>query len=124
MKIDRRLFLITLSAPLYPAAPLTVLTADEAKVVETLCAQIIPADDWPGAKEAGVLYYGVLYYIDKQLAGPLARFSGEYKNGISALNSASSEQTGRSFADLSFAEQKQFLQGVEAARDSELNKFL
>ena len=118
MKVDRRLFLLTLSAPLYPTAPLTVLTADEAKAVEALCAQIIPAHEWPGANEAGVLYY-----IDKQLAGTLARFSGEYKKGISALNSASREQTGRLFTELRFAEQKHFLQGIEAARDSELNRF-
>jgi gluconate 2-dehydrogenase gamma chain len=118
MRIDRRLFLAVLSAPLYPAIPLTVLSADEAKAVEALCAQVIPADDWPGAKEAGVLYY-----IEAQLSGPLARHADDYKRGVAALTSASREQHGKFFADLNETEQKQFLEHVEADRESELNRF-
>ncbi len=118
MRIDRRLFLALLSAPLYPAVPLVVLTPDEAKVVEALCAQIIPADDWPGAKEAGVLYY-----IETQLAGPLERFADRYKIGIASLTHTSRKQTGKPFTDLDPTEQKQFLKTIEAAHDSELNGF-
>jgi len=118
MRIDRRLFLAILSAPLYPEIPLVVLTAGEAKVVEALCAQIVPADDWPGAKEAGVLYY-----IETQLAGPLERFVDTYTNGIPRLMSACREQTGKLFIDLDPAQQKQFLHGIEAGPDAELNRF-
>ncbi len=118
MKIDRRLFLAIVSAPLYPAVPLVVLTADEARVVDALCAQIIPADDWPGAKEAGVLYY-----IETQLAGPLERFVDTYKNGIPRLMSACREQTGKPFTDLDPAQQKEFLQSIDAGHDAELKRF-
>ena len=54
-----------------------MLTAQEAAIVEVLCDQIIPADDAPGASQAGVLYY-----IDRQLAGPLARFAPRYHAGL------------------------------------------
>jgi gluconate 2-dehydrogenase gamma chain len=118
MRIGRRLFLSLLSAPWYPAVPLRVLSADEARVVEALCGQIIPADDWPGAVEAGVLYY-----IEKQLSGPFARFAGDYKSGVTALTSAARQHSGRAFTELDFAEQKAFLQRMEAAGDSELNRF-
>jgi gluconate 2-dehydrogenase gamma chain len=118
MNIDRRLFLLALSAPLYPAVPLGVLSAQEAQVVEALCAQIVPTDDAPGAKEAGVVYY-----IDKQLAGPLARFADAYRTGIPLLNTASREETGKLFCDLTFSEQRAFLLRVEATRDSQLNRF-
>jgi gluconate 2-dehydrogenase gamma chain len=76
--MDRRAFLLTTAAlPLYAAGELQTFTPAEAKIVEALCAQIIPADEYPGAKEAGVLYY-----IDRQLAGPLARYAGAYKSGL------------------------------------------
>jgi gluconate 2-dehydrogenase gamma chain len=79
--INRRLFLLSaIPIPFYAAGPLQVLTAAEARIVEALCAQIVPADDAPGAKEAGVLYY-----IDRQLAGPLQRFQGRYKTGLTAF---------------------------------------
>lgn len=108
-KIDRRLFLALLSAPLYPAVPLVVLSADEGKVVESLCAQIIPADDYPGAKEAGVLYY-----IETQLAGPLKRFAPDYHRGLASLRA-------QHFDELNFTEQKTFLQRIDGA--SELGRF-
>ena len=43
--------------------PFTALTTAEAKEVEAIAAQIIPADDTPGAREAGVIYF-----IDRALA--------------------------------------------------------
>ncbi len=111
-KINRRLFLLsTIPIPLYPAAPLAVLSAEEARVVEALCDQIIPADDAAGAKQAGVLYY-----IDRQLSGPLERFTAVYKTGIPAFQDACRQQTGSAFADLAFAKQTAFLRYAETER--------
>jgi gluconate 2-dehydrogenase gamma chain len=111
-KINRRLFLLsTIPIPLYPAAPLAVLSAEEARVVESLCDQIVPADDAPGARQAGVLYY-----IDRQLAGPLGRFTPVYKTGIPAFRNACRKQTGADFADLPFAKQTDFLRYAETER--------
>jgi hypothetical protein len=45
-----------------------------------------PADDAPGAKQAGVLYY-----IDQQLAGPLHRFGPAYHEGAGADSRSLSE---------------------------------
>ena len=66
--VNRREFLV-LAVPLYAAGPLETYSRDEARPVEALCDQVIPADAATGAKKAGVLYY-----IDRQLAGPLRRF--------------------------------------------------
>ena len=46
-----------------PPPPLSILHADEAREIEAIAAQIIPADDTPGAREAGVIYF-----IDRALA--------------------------------------------------------
>jgi gluconate 2-dehydrogenase gamma chain len=79
--INRRIFLAAgFSIPLYAAEPLQTFSAEEARIVEVLCDQIIPADDAPGAKAAGVLYY-----IDRQLAGPLKRFAPRYHSGLPAF---------------------------------------
>jgi len=43
---------------------LVFFNSEEAKFVEAAIDRLIPADDWAGAKEAGVLHY-----IDRQLAG-------------------------------------------------------
>ena len=44
-------------------------TNEEAKLVDAIVEQIIPTDEWMGARDAGVTNY-----IDKQLVGPLSRF--------------------------------------------------
>ncbi len=118
MQMDRRLFLALLPAPFYPAIPLTVLSGQEAHVVESLCAQIIPADDFPGAKEAGVLFY-----IETQLAGPYAHFAPDYHKGIAAFQEASLAKTSKRFDVLSFPEQTQFLKQIESQPASQANHF-
>ena len=98
--VNRRVFLLsTIPIPLYPAAPLQFFSAAEARIVEALCDQVIPADDLPGAKAAGVLYY-----IDRQLAGPLKRFQPRYRRQLPAF---------QTLPDLSFAEQTAFLHGLK-----------
>lgn len=50
---------------------------DEAKFMEAAIARLIPADDeWPGAKEAGVLVY-----IDRQLSGAYGSGARMFLNG-------------------------------------------
>ena len=77
MTIERRLFLISAVAmPLY-AGPLVTFSDAEAKLVAAMTDLIIPADDTPGALAAGVVFY-----IDRQLAGPLRRYRGAYRDGL------------------------------------------
>jgi Gluconate 2-dehydrogenase subunit 3 len=64
--LNRRELLLA-AIPLYAAGALETFSREEARPVEALCDQVIP-EDTPGAKQAGVLYC-----IDRQLAGPLRR---------------------------------------------------
>jgi gluconate 2-dehydrogenase gamma chain len=109
MQIDRRLFLLSSAAAtaLY-AGPLVTFTSDEARIVEALADQAIPADGSPGAKQAGVLFY-----IDKQLAGPLQRFAANYQRAIPQFQAACLEKTGKDFPSLPFAEQTAFLHSLD-----------
>lgn len=118
MELDRRLFLFSLTAPLYAAAPLQTFSATEAKLVEALCDQIIPADDSPGAKDAGVLYY-----LDQQLAGPLNRFAVSYKTSLPLLDDGCRRTEGKPFLELSFSEQTRFLHRMETDGPPELRSF-
>src|ERR1035438_9893373 len=116
--VNRREFLVAAAIPLYAAGPFETFSSEEARLVEALCDQVIPADDLPGAKQAGVLYY-----IDRQLAGPLRRFEPAYHDGLAKLRQECRGKTGRDFAELPFAEQTKFLQEMEAAHAEELNSF-
>lgn len=110
MQVDRRTFLLAAAMPLYAAAPLAVFSAEEAKLVEALCAQIVPADEAPGAKEAGVLYY-----IDRQLAGPLKRFVPAYKKGLAGFPA--------DFVEMPFARQTEYLRQIESGGDRGMASF-
>jgi gluconate 2-dehydrogenase gamma chain len=118
--MDRRTFLLATGGalPLYAASALATFTAAEAALVESLCAQIIPADDLPGAREAGVLYY-----IDRQLSGPLKRFAPAYHSNLPALADYSRTQQGREFQELSPTEQKELLLRLESSGSPELKSF-
>ena len=118
MELDRRLFLLSLTAPLYAAAPFQTFTSAEAKLIEALCGQIIPEDGAPGAKEAGVLYY-----LDQQLAGPLKRFAGAYKTGLALLDETCRTSEGKLFLELPFVTQTKFLQRIESSGSPDLRSF-
>ncbi len=118
MDLDRRLFLLSLTAPLYAAAPLQTFSPAEAKLVEALCDRIIPADEGPGAKDAGVLYY-----LDRQLAGPLKRFAATYKTNLPLVDEACRTAEGKPFLELSSTSQTGFLRGLEASGAPELRSF-
>jgi gluconate 2-dehydrogenase gamma chain len=55
-------------------ARLSFLSAVEAADVEAVAAQIIPTDDTPGARDAGVVYF-----IDRALATFLTRLADDYR---------------------------------------------
>jgi len=117
--LSRRTFLLSAAAaPLYAAAPLETFSSEEARMVEALCDQIVPDDGAPGAKQAGVLFY-----IDRQLAGPLRRFAPVYHDSLPRLGTACRQRTGHDFVDLSFSERTEFLRDVEAGRVAGLDSF-
>ena len=76
--VDRRNFIALASiTPLAAAASLRFFSETDARWVETIMAHIIPADDAPGAREAGCLYY-----LDRQLGEALHRFGAAYRSGL------------------------------------------
>lgn len=108
MELDRRSFLFAAAAaPLY-AGPPVVLGTRDVQLLDAICNQIVPPDDTPGASQAGVVYY-----IDKQLAGPLKRFRPAYENGLPRFRAACLAARGTDFTTLSFADQTAFLKSIE-----------
>jgi gluconate 2-dehydrogenase gamma chain len=85
-----------------------VFSDAEAKLVDALADQVVPADDAPSARQAGVIHY-----IDTQLDGPLRRFAPAYRQGLVEFEAACRERAGSSFLDLGFDKGKEFLRTIE-----------
>src|SRR5690606_28764205 len=121
MKSNRRNFLKQLSLAfgsilLAPScntnpAPWRLLNNEEAATFIAIAEQIIPADHDPGATDAGVVNF-----IDKQLTGPYNRYIDMYRNGLAAINSASTELLNNPFYNLKWEEQTAFMETMEAGK--------
>jgi gluconate 2-dehydrogenase gamma chain len=91
-------------------AKISFLSAAEAADVEAVAAQIIPTDDSPGAREAGVVYF-----IDRALATFLSQLGSDYRAQLGAFQAAYRKQypAAASFAALTPEQQVEYLQGVD-----------
>jgi len=89
------------------------LTDADAGTVIALCEQIIPADEYPGATDAGVIYF-----IDRQLGerGFYSNLLSDYKKGIAALNAVCLKLHKARFEELDFNTQKKLLGKVERGK--------
>jgi gluconate 2-dehydrogenase gamma chain len=67
-----------------------------ARTLAGLCDQIIPADDFPSASQAGAVNY-----IDRQLARHYQKHQSAYREGLDAADEMSRERFGTGFADAS-----------------------
>lgn len=85
-----------------------VFTDDEARTLAALCDQIVPADDWPGASEAGVVTF-----IDRQLTGPYRRHRKAYRRGLEDAGRLAASRLGVELARASAAQQLQWAQEIE-----------
>ncbi len=94
-------------------------TSDEARTVEAICGQIIPADGDPGAKEAGVANY-----IDIQLTKHFKKYRQVYRRGIADVEVASQRAFGKPFADLPSTQQIAVLEGIEKHSSAFFNLIL
>jgi gluconate 2-dehydrogenase gamma chain len=83
-----------------------VLTPEQARQVEALASQIIPTDDLPGAREAGVVYF-----IDRALKTFASDTLPVYQKGLVELNQATAEKYPgvKTFADASPEQQEKLL---------------
>lgn len=122
MKSSRRNFLkhtgiaiggsLLLPACYYEPAPFRFFTEEEAKCLIAICECIIPADDTPGATEAGVIYY-----IDKQLMGPFKKFQEFYRNGLNSFQQDCRNLMKTEFEILTSDKQVIFLEMIESNDD-------
>lgn len=94
-----------------PAGTWHFFTPAEARLVEAVSEQIIPADEDPGATDAGVVVF-----IDRQLAGPYARFQRAYRDGLRALQETCRQQFDRPFAALGWDDQTKVLAALETGQ--------
>jgi gluconate 2-dehydrogenase gamma chain len=90
-------------------AKISFLSAAEAADVEAVASQIIPTDDTPGAREAGVVYF-----IDLALATFLSRLAADYRVQLAAFQAAFRERyPSASFASLRSEQQIEYLKGID-----------
>jgi len=88
--------------------PWRFLTADEAKTLEGICGHIVPTDQDPGAKEAGVVNY-----IDRQLLGHLKRHQKAYREGLMGVDQTSQALNRGRFVELQPDKQLAVLAALE-----------
>ena len=70
--------------------------------------QFIPADKDPGATDANVINF-----FDKQLAGYYTRYQETYRKGLQSIEASALKIFQRSFIDLEWDQQTQFLETME-----------
>jgi gluconate 2-dehydrogenase gamma chain len=87
------------------------LTEQESSLMDALVEQIIPTDEWPGGRDAGVTNF-----IDKQLTGPYTRYQEIYRKGLNAIRETCNAKYQKRFEDLPWEEQTNFLKTMEAGK--------
>ena len=117
-QLDRRTFFLTTGASIGGAALLyschrpgeswSYLQEVEARILGAMLDRIIPADEDPGAREAGVIYF-----IDRQLAGPYKRHQQDYRSGLRRVQATSESIHGKPFEELSPVDQTAILERLE-----------
>ena len=85
-----------------------VLSDEHARSLATLCDQIIPADDFPSASQAGVVNY-----IDRQLARHYRRYQSAYRDGLDLAASMSRSRFGVVLADATLQQQLEITVALE-----------
>jgi gluconate 2-dehydrogenase subunit 3-like protein len=101
--------------------PYKLLGAADAADVEALTSQIVPTDDTPGAREAGVTFF-----IDTVLGSILAHWRPGFEAGLAEFQRAcrARHPDAASFASLSSVQQIEFLRTVENTRFFEQARLL
>jgi gluconate 2-dehydrogenase gamma chain len=76
--------------------------------MDAVCECLIPADDLPGAREAGVVHY-----IDRQLTLFFKSLQADYRAGLAALDRYSASRHSAHFAALTLEQQTLLLTELE-----------
>ncbi|MGI8959208.1 MAG: gluconate 2-dehydrogenase subunit 3 family protein [Bryobacteraceae bacterium] len=100
-----------LPEPLAPGCK--VFSVSRATLVGAIADRIVPADDYPGGKAAGVVSY-----IDGILAGPFGRsYAARYEQGLTAINEVSQTRFGSDFVSLDSGQQASILAALESDKE-------
>jgi len=89
------------------------LNEDEIRLLDAIVEQIIPTDDFPGAKWANVSNF-----IDKQLDTNYRDHQPAYREGLADFQKSVIQMKGEKFEDLPFAEETAILENMEAGKIS------
>lgn len=85
-----------------------VLSDEQCRTLTAVCDQIIPADDWPSASQAGVITF-----IDRQLSGPYRRHRKAYGKGIDETEKLSRSLVGNDLAAATPSQQLYVVKALE-----------
>jgi gluconate 2-dehydrogenase gamma chain len=97
-----------------------VLTSSQAALVGAIVGHVVPTDDYPGGREAGVVAY-----IDGILAGPFGRFYKDlYEEGLKTVDETSRKRFMDVFTSLDASRQAAILASLESEEDSTGHQFL
>lgn len=100
---------VTAPAAVPRREPIEHLTAQEADLLEAICARIIPTDaSGPGAREARAAHY-----IDRALGGALKESREAYRAGFAAFDAYCRSSRRAAFTELSARDQDSVLIDVE-----------
>ncbi|MGB9030761.1 MAG: gluconate 2-dehydrogenase subunit 3 family protein, partial [Acidobacteriaceae bacterium] len=84
------------------------LRSDQAGILAAICDQIVPADDFPSASQAGVVIY-----IDRQLRRHYRRHRMAYARGLEQAESISTRRFGRGLTQASAEQRLQVARALE-----------
>lgn len=88
-----------------------VLTLEEGELLDALVEQIIPTDEWPGARDAGVTNY-----IDQQLAGFLSDLLPQYQISLEKIQQSCKKRFSVNFEELGWDAQTRYLEKMETGK--------
>lgn len=91
--------------------PWRFLTVREATTVNAIADRLIPGDDQPGAAWAGAVNF-----IDRHITAHLRKYQQTYRRGLIGLDAFVSAKYGKSFVELSPAQQDEALGLIEAGQ--------
>ncbi len=84
------------------------LSDAQARTLASICDQIIPADDFPSASQAGVLTY-----IDRQLVRHYRRHQDVYRDGLEQAHALSMKRFNQELAALAPQQQLEVVAAIE-----------
>ncbi|MGD0125607.1 MAG: gluconate 2-dehydrogenase subunit 3 family protein [Terriglobia bacterium] len=89
-------------------SPWRFFTLEEGQTADAIGERLIPADQDPGASDAGVVNF-----LDTQLMGPYKRFRASYRQGLKGVDWTSRQMYGGRFTQLSAEKQDAVLKELE-----------